>query len=258
MNEPIIFALALAALSSGQSVAETATPMSNTDTDTQLSKEIENPVTRRITLPLRYEADFLDGAYKATKEMFSINQAVVPFRLNEEWALITRTKLPAEVLPPKKLGAHWAAGLSNGYTTFFLSPRYGQGVYWDAGPVLYFPTATNSALGVNKWGTGPSAAFLKEDESPWVFGGVVNNIWSLGGRAGRSLPTILMTGGPSARRRTSRPTGSRAAANGPSQLAAALARRSTLASRRSSSTSTPITMPSGPKPVTTLGCCRPL
>ena len=64
MNEPIIFALALAALSSGQSVAETATPMSNTDTDTQLSKEIENPVTRRITLPLRYEADFLDGAYR--------------------------------------------------------------------------------------------------------------------------------------------------------------------------------------------------
>ena len=113
-------------LSSGQSVAETATPMSNTDTDTQLSKEIENPVTRRITLPLRYEADFLDGVYKATKEMFSINQAVVPFPLNEEWALITRTKLPAEVLPPKKLGAHWAAGLSNGYTTFFLSPRYEQ------------------------------------------------------------------------------------------------------------------------------------
>ena len=186
MNKPIAFALALAALSSGQSVAETATPMSNTDTDTQLSKEIENPVTRRITLPLRYEADFLDGAYKATKEMFSINQAVVPFRLNEEWALITRTKLPAEVLPPKKLGDHWAAGLSNGYTTFFLSPRYGQGVYWGAGPVLYFPTATNSALGVNKWGTGPSAAFLKEDESPWVFGGVVNNIWSLGGPPGSS------------------------------------------------------------------------
>jgi hypothetical protein len=29
-----------------------------------LSKETENPVTRKITLPLRYEADFLDGADK--------------------------------------------------------------------------------------------------------------------------------------------------------------------------------------------------
>jgi hypothetical protein len=39
--------------------------------DTELSKEIENPLTRRITLLLRYEADFLDGAYKATTHPFS-------------------------------------------------------------------------------------------------------------------------------------------------------------------------------------------
>ena len=76
----------------GQSLAQPAVPLSGTDTE--LSKEIENPVTRRITLPLRYEADFLDGAYKATKDTFEIDQAVVPFRLNDDWALITRTKLP--------------------------------------------------------------------------------------------------------------------------------------------------------------------
>ena len=58
-------------------------PAAVSDTDTELSKEIENPVTRRITLPLRYEA-FLDGAYKATKDTFSIYQAVVPFQLNED------------------------------------------------------------------------------------------------------------------------------------------------------------------------------
>jgi hypothetical protein len=47
--------------------------------------------------------------------------------------------------------------------------------------VLYYPSATNPALGVNKWGSGPSASFIKVDESPWVFGAVVNNIWSFGG-----------------------------------------------------------------------------
>ena len=52
--------------------------------DTELSKEIENPVTRRITLPLRYEAEFLDGAYKTTKDTFEIDQAVLPLRLNED------------------------------------------------------------------------------------------------------------------------------------------------------------------------------
>jgi hypothetical protein len=182
MQRRIAAILAIATLWAGQSLAQSAAPVS----DTELSKEIENPVTRRITVPLRYEADFLDGAYKATKDTFEIDQAVVPFRLNEDWALITRTKLPFEVEPPKKLGDHWASGLSNGYTTFFLSPEHGEGFYWGVGPVLYYPSATNSTVGVNKWGSGPSVAFIKEDESPWVFGAVVNNIWSFGGPPGSS------------------------------------------------------------------------
>jgi hypothetical protein len=59
--------------------------------------------------------------------------------------------------------------------------RARPGFYWGAGPVLYYPTATNPALGVNNWGSGPSAAFLHKDEGPWDFGAVVNNIWSFGG-----------------------------------------------------------------------------
>jgi len=58
------------------------------------------------------------------------------------------------------------AGLSNGYTTFFLSPRYGGGVYWGAGPVLYYPSATNLTVGVNTWGSGASVTFLKEASDP--------------------------------------------------------------------------------------------
>ena len=69
--------------------------------NTELSKETENPVTRLMTLPLRYQADLLDGADKLIKSTFELDQAVVPFRLNEDWSLTTRTKLPAEALPPK-------------------------------------------------------------------------------------------------------------------------------------------------------------
>jgi len=181
MKKRIAPVLATAALWSGQALSQSAAPVS----DTELSKEIENPVTRRITLPLRYEANFLDGPYKATKDTFEIDQAVVPFRLNEDWALITRTKLPAEVQPPKKLGDHWAGGLSNGYTTFFLSPERGESFYWGVGPVIYYPSVTNS-LGVYKWGSGPSVAFINKDESPWVFGAVANNIWSIGSQPGNN------------------------------------------------------------------------
>lgn len=165
---------------SGRCLAQSAPPVS----DTELSKEVDNPVTRQITLPLRYEADFLDGPTQATESIFSINQAVVPFRLSDDWALITRTKLPGEVQPPKNPGEAWANGLSNGYTTFFLSPAHGRGFFWGVGPVLYYPTATSSALGVNKWGSGPSIAFIEQDEGPWDFGAVANNIWTIGGPPG--------------------------------------------------------------------------
>ena len=143
-------------------------------------------MTRMVTLPLRYEAGFDNGPYQATKDTFEIDQAVVPFRFSDDWALITRTKFAAIAQPPQKLGEHWSSGLSDGYTTFFLSPEHGDGFYWGAGPVLYYPSATDQALGVNKWGSGPSAAFLWKDQSPWVAGAVINNIWSFGGSSGSS------------------------------------------------------------------------
>jgi hypothetical protein len=154
--------------------------------DNELSKEAENPVTLHVTIPLRYEGDFYDGPYGATKNTYSLDQAVLPFLLNDDWALITRTKFPAYSEPPKKIGDSWQAGLGNGYTTFFVSPAHGEGIYWGVGPVLYYPSATNSNLGQNKWGTGPSVAILKKDKSPWEYGAVVNNIWTLAGPPGSS------------------------------------------------------------------------
>lgn len=170
-------ACAIEVVCGGAARAQPAAPLS----DVELSKEAENPLSYLITLPLRYQADFDEGPYDAVKSTFELDQAVLPFRLNDDWDLITRTKLPFESEPPKKLNDPWETGLSNGYTTFFLTPRQGDGIFWGAGPVLYYPTATNTAVGVNKWGAGPSFAMLKKDSSPWEWGIVVNNIWSFGG-----------------------------------------------------------------------------
>jgi hypothetical protein len=178
--------LPIALLWSGQALAQSAGPLTNDEA----SKEAENPVSRQITLPLRYQADLLDGVDMLTKSTFEVDQAVVPFRLNDDWSLITRTKLPLEALPPKNTGDSWADGLSNGYTTFFLSPEHGRDFFWGAGPVLYYP-ATNSLLGATKWGSGPSVAFLYKDTGPWVFGLVANNIWTFGGASGNN-PTNQM------------------------------------------------------------------
>ena len=56
-------ALTIATLWSSQSLAQSGAPLSDID----WSKEAENPLTRHITLPLRYEAEFQDGADKLTK-----------------------------------------------------------------------------------------------------------------------------------------------------------------------------------------------
>src|SRR5262249_21810269 len=96
--------------------------------------------------------------------------------------LITRTKWPVIIKPPKKLGEHWTSGLGNGQTTFFLSPEHGEGLYWGAGPVVFFPSATDSTLGAHRWGGGPSIAVVK-NQSAWEIGAVINNIWSFGDNA---------------------------------------------------------------------------
>jgi hypothetical protein len=48
--------LVITALSAGHALGQVPTPVNNTD----FSKETENPVTRQITLPLQYQADFSD------------------------------------------------------------------------------------------------------------------------------------------------------------------------------------------------------
>lgn len=179
--------LPVAVLYTGQALARSAIPMSNTD----LAKEVENPLTLVTTLPLRYEPEFNDTADGTTKATYLIDQAVLPFKLNDDWALITRTKLEGISQPPKKADGAWQTGLGNGYTTFFLSPIEGEGLFWGVGPVLYYP-ASSTALGVNRWGSGPSVGFVKKDESPWEFGAVVNNIWSIGGHGSDATDELLV------------------------------------------------------------------
>jgi hypothetical protein len=78
-----ILALLVTPLWASQALAQSAAPLTNDEA----SKEAENPVSRQITLPLRYQADFLDGVDHLTKSIFEVDQAIVPFRLNEDWRL---------------------------------------------------------------------------------------------------------------------------------------------------------------------------
>jgi hypothetical protein len=70
-------------------------------------------------------------------------------------------------------------GLGDTTFTAFVSPAEPHGLIWGVGPVLQLPTDTND-LGNKNWGLGASFVVLRlEKGDPWVYGVLVNNVWSL-------------------------------------------------------------------------------
>lgn len=71
-------------------------------------------------------------------------------------------------------------GLGDIQQSLFLSPARPGQVIWGVGPILQFPSATDDSLGQGKWGAGPTAVALTI-QGPWLFGALVNNVWSFAG-----------------------------------------------------------------------------
>jgi hypothetical protein len=152
------------------------------DADSALAKKTQNPVADLISLPFQNNTNFNFGPKEKTQNTLNI-QPVVPFNLNEDWNLITRTIAPLICMPEfTNEGSEF--GLGDIQFTTFLSPRDSAGLIWGAGPVFKFPTATDTRLGSDKWSAGPSAVVLRI-EGPWVAGVLVQNVWSYAGSSSR-------------------------------------------------------------------------
>ena len=147
----------------------------------ELAKKLQNPVASLIQVPIQNNWDFGIGSANAIRYTANV-QPVVPFSLNEDWNLITRTIVPVIYAEGTTNGAGSKFGLGDVVQSFFLSPKAptSGGWIWGAGPVFAWPTATDSALGSEKWGAGPTAVFLRQD-SGWTYGVLANHIWSYAG-----------------------------------------------------------------------------
>ena len=71
--------------------------------------------------------------------------------------------------------------------SFFFSPKAptSGGWIWAIGPVLLIPTATDDLLGAKKWGAGPTALALKQ-QNGWTYGVLANHLWSYAGTSSRA------------------------------------------------------------------------
>jgi len=126
------------------------------------------------------------GAGQKHAPIYNMNiQPVIPFKLNEEWNLITRTIIPVIDQRDIPLGTD-KSGLGDITQSFFFSPKKPVGGWiLAAGPVFLYPTASDDLLGGEKWGAGPTALALRQD-GPWTYGVLANHIESFAGASDRA------------------------------------------------------------------------
>jgi len=167
----LVWALAITWLGCAPAIAE----MSATD----LAKLAQNPVGNLISVPFQNNTNLNYGPERGTQNILNI-QPVIPISINKDRNIITRTILPVVWMPSLGPGIGSTTGIGDTVFTAFLSPANPGKWIWGAGPVVQAPTNTRDELGNGNWGLGPSAVLLHlEKGSSWVYGALVNTIWSL-------------------------------------------------------------------------------
>lgn len=145
----------------------------------ELAKLAQNPVGNLISLPFQNNSNLNFGPEKGTQNILNI-QPVYPISVGSEWNVITRTIIPVISMPALGPDVGSTNGIGDIVFTAFVSPANPGEWIWGAGPVFQLPTNSTAELGNRNWGMGPSAVVLHvERGSPWVYGVLVNNIWSL-------------------------------------------------------------------------------
>jgi len=145
----------------------------------ELAKKTQNPVPDQIKLQFQDYVNFGLGPNDVNQNVLSVIPTI-PFKLSDEWNLVTRTTIPTINQPSLGSGIDSAFGLGDINPQFYLVPREHGAFLWGLGPSFTLPTATDSILGAGKWTTGPGALVVLT-QGPWVIGSRINNMWSFAG-----------------------------------------------------------------------------
>jgi hypothetical protein len=157
------------------------------ESDGDLAKKLANPVAALISVPFQANYDTDYGVADDGKRLFVNIQPVIPFELNKDWNIISRTILPLIDQKDVPSGSGDQSGIGDIVQSVFFSPKAPTAGGWilGAGPVFLLPTASDRLLGAEKWGIGPTGVALKQD-GPWTYGALANHIWSVAGKDSRA------------------------------------------------------------------------
>lgn len=168
----------MAVLLTGASLVCAQTNTSASSSVEDLVKQKQNPVSglRQVGLDTTLSPDVpvtggTEGAYSL--------QVVWPFKLTEDWRLITYSIVPVLQLPEGD--GDYTVGLGNASLDFLVTPSKPTGnLVWGVGPTVLLPTRSDSDLGSDRLGLGPSVVLYYATNN-WGAGVVLENVWSLGG-----------------------------------------------------------------------------
>jgi hypothetical protein len=146
----------------------------------EVAKKAQNPISAMTSVPIQNNWDFGIGPAGAMRYTNNI-QPVIPFSLNGDLNLITRTIMPVIHAESPLMGGGSVSGLGDITQSFFVSPKQTiAGWIVGGGPAFLYPSATDSALGAGKWGAGPTIVVLQQ-VSGWTYGVLTNYIKSFAG-----------------------------------------------------------------------------
>ncbi|MFK8043284.1 transporter [Congregibacter sp.] len=162
------------------------------DDAADLAKKLANPIAALISVPI--QANYDEGFGIDDGSVLRVNvQPVIPLELNEDWNLISRTILPILDQSDVPLSGQGESGIGDVVQSLFFSPSEPSDSGWilGAGPVFLMPTATDEALGAEKWGAGPTGIALKQ-AGPWTYGFLVNHIESFSGSGDQDVSASFL------------------------------------------------------------------
>ena len=144
------------------------------------ANKAQNPISPTFSLPILNDTNFGLPPYHQTQNV-TLVEPIIPIKLNDQWNILTRTIAPIIYEPRESPFYGPEFGLGNISPQILLTPAHQGTIIWGAGTQLWLPTATDTTLGVNRFGGGPLAVALTI-QGPLLVGAIASNIWAGGGR----------------------------------------------------------------------------